>query len=139
VVQWRGGEARGKAPVFELSVEAQFSAAHCIRGHPGRCARLHGHNYRVVVSVSAERLDEQGMVMDFADLKAICNEAIDPLDHTALNDLPAFTEVNPTAEELARHIYRSVVAKVSGATAKRVSLDRVTVYESQTSYATYRG
>jgi 6-pyruvoyltetrahydropterin/6-carboxytetrahydropterin synthase len=125
--------------MFELSVATHFSAAHCIRGHAGRCARLHGHNYRVVVVVAAEGLNEQGMVVDFADLKTICHEAIDPLDHTVLNDLPAFKETNPTAEEMARHIYLALARKLKTATEGGVVLDRVTVYESETSYATYRG
>jgi 6-pyruvoyltetrahydropterin/6-carboxytetrahydropterin synthase len=125
--------------MFELSVEAQFSAAHYIRGHPGRCARLHGHNYRVVVAVSADRLNNQGMVIDFADLKAVCQRAIDPLDHTVLNELVPFAAVNPTAEELARHIFGLIAGELSAMSEARVRLDRVTVYESQTSYATYRG
>ena len=123
--------------MFELSVEAQFSAAHCIRGHPGRCARLHGHNYRVVVVVSAETLNDQGMVIDFADLKAICQRAIDPLDHTVLNELVPFEAVNPTAEELARHIFGLIAGELSTMSEVRVKLERVTVYESDRSYATY--
>ena len=109
---------------------------------------MHGHNYRVVVTVTAERLDEQGMVIDFADLKAICQQAIDPLDHTVLNELPPFAEANPTAEELARHIYKAITAMLGREGAEggrlkpavpggRVMLERVTVYESDRSYATY--
>lgn len=125
--------------MFELSVECQFSAAHCLRGHPGRCSRLHGHNYRAVVTVTAERLDEKSMVIDFADLKAICQEAVDPLDHTVLNELPAFGQANPTAEELARHIHQSLASKLEQATGGRVRLSRVTVYESERSCAAYLG
>jgi len=125
--------------MFELTVECQFSAAHCIRGHPGRCSRLHGHNYRVVVAVSAERLNNQGMVIDFADLKAICQRAIDPLDHTVLNELVPFEAVSPTAEELARHIFGLIADQLSMMPEPRVRLDRVTVYESEKSCATYRG
>ncbi|MFB3882411.1 MAG: 6-carboxytetrahydropterin synthase QueD [Armatimonadota bacterium] len=125
--------------MFELSVECQFSAAHCIRGHPGRCSRLHGHNYRVVVSVSAEQLNDQGMVIDFADLKAICQRAIDPLDHTVLNELVPFEAMNPTAEELARHIHGLIAGELSMMGESRVKLTQVTVYESEKSYATYRG
>ena len=125
--------------MFELAIEAHhFAAAHCIRGHAGRCAQLHGHNYRVVVVVAAEGLNELGMVVDFAELKAICNRAVDPLDHTVLNELAAFKDANPTAEELARHIHRVVGEQLRSATGARVSLERVTVYESETSYASYR-
>lgn len=124
--------------MFELSVETHFSAAHSIRGHPGRCSQLHGHNYRVVVTVTAERLNDQGMVIDFADLKAICQRAIDPLDHTVLNELVPFEAVNPTAEELARHIFGLIAGELSTMSEARVKLDRVSVYESERSYASYR-
>ncbi len=124
--------------MFELSVEGHFSAAHCIRGHPGRCAQLHGHNYRVIVAVTSEHLNNQDMVIDFADLKAICHKAIDEIDHTVLNDHPAFRETNPTAEAVAQHLYQEIADKVDAAANGRVTLDRVTVYESDSSYATYR-
>jgi 6-pyruvoyltetrahydropterin/6-carboxytetrahydropterin synthase len=123
--------------MFELTVEVSFSAAHCIRGHPGRCAQLHGHNYRVVVTVSSERLNEQGLVVDFAELKRICQEVVDPLDHTLLNDLPAFATANPTAEALARHVYQAAAQALAAAALAAVRLARVTVYESERAYATY--
>ena len=109
---------------------------------------MHGHNYRVVVAVTAEGLNEQGMVMDFADLKAICRGAIEALDHTLLNDLPPFRETNPTAEAVAHYIYQAIEANLqAGAEGRltpalpqgRVALDRVTVYESESSHASYRG
>jgi 6-pyruvoyltetrahydropterin/6-carboxytetrahydropterin synthase len=83
--------------MFELAVELTFSAAHRIEGHPGPCAQLHGHNYRVETTVASERLNDHGMVLDFGDLKQICGQAIAPLDHSFLNDCPAFAEANPTA------------------------------------------
>ena len=124
--------------MFELTVEVPFSAAHCIRGHGGRCARLHGHNYRVVVTVAGERLNEQGMVIDFGELKALCAAAVDPLDHSYLNELPAFTEANPTAEGLAKYLHGTIAGKLAES-AEGVRLAGVTVYESERSYATYRG
>ncbi len=130
--------------MFELSVEVGFSAAHCIRGHTGRCASLHGHNYRVVVSVTSQHLNEQAMVMDFADLKAVCREVVDALDHTVLNELSPFVEVNPTAEAVARHLYGEISERLNHLRQAQVGaaapvLDRVAVYESESSYATYRG
>lgn len=123
--------------MFELTVEVQFSAAHCIRGHPGRCAQLHGHNYRVVVSVRSERVGQQGMVVDFAELKRVCREVVDPLDHTLLNESPVFAEVNPTAEALAQYIYGGLAGKLATTPFDGVQLGRVTVYESERCYATY--
>ena len=124
--------------MYELNVELSFSAAHCLVGHPGPCARLHGHNYRVVVVVGGERLNEQGMLIDFGDLKELCARVVDPLDHTMLNELAAFAGKNPTAEALAEHIYRQVEQRLSEAEPDRVQLMQVTVYESERSYATYR-
>ena len=124
--------------MFELTVEIQFSAAHQIKGHPGPCARLHGHNYRAAITISGGELDQHGMLLDFGELKALCREAISPLDHVFLNDLPAFTTTNPTAEALARYIYQQVAAKLS-TLRPDLRLARVTVYESESSSATYWG
>lgn len=123
--------------MFELTVELTFSAAHCIKGHAGPCAELHGHNYRVLVTAGSESLNEHGMVVDFGDLKRICGEAVEPLDHTFLNDLPAFAEVNPTAEAIARHLYKAIANGLRSA-APEVALAAVTVYESERSFVTYR-
>ncbi len=119
--------------MFELTVEMPFSAAHCLPDHPGRCARLHGHSYRALIMVAGERLNAQGMVVDFGDLKELCGRVIAPLDHTYLNELPAFAEAAPTAEAIAQHIYREMMSQLQGV----VKLARVTVYESETSFATY--
>ena len=124
--------------MFELSVEVRFSAAHCIKGHAGRCANLHGHNYRVVVRVLGQTLNHQDMVIDFGALKQICIAATDPLDHSYLNDLPAFADVNPTAEALARHIHEVVTQALAGAAPEDLRVGSVTVYESDQSSATYR-
>ncbi|MBN1458636.1 MAG: 6-carboxytetrahydropterin synthase QueD [Armatimonadetes bacterium] len=124
--------------MYELSVELSFSAAHCLVGHPGRCASLHGHNYRVVVVVGGERVNEQGMLIDFGDLKEMCARVVDPLDHIMLNESDAFAGRNPTAEALAEHIYEQVAPRLSEAERDRVQLMQVTVYESERSYATYR-
>jgi len=123
--------------MYELSVELSFSAAHCLEGHPGRCANLHGHNYRVIVVAGGERLNEHEMLIDFGDLKEICTRVIDPLDHTMLNELDVLANRNPTAEALAEHIYERIADRLSGAAHDHVRLLRVTVYESERSYATY--
>ena len=124
--------------MLELTVEIQFSAAHQIKGHPGPCARLHGHNYRAAITIAGDQLNDQGMLLDFGELKALCREAISPLDHVFLNDLPAFASTNPTAEALARHVYQEVAAKLS-TLRPDLRLARVSVYESESSSATYWG
>ena len=122
--------------MHELTVEVQFSAAHQIKGHPGPCARLHGHNYAAAITISGDRLNDHGMLLDFGELKAICRDAIAPLDHTFLNELPAFADANPTAENLSRQVYQAVAAALAPSHVG-LRVVRVTVRESETSSATY--
>ena len=136
-----------------------FAAAHAIRGHTGGCENLHGHNYRVRVHLQAQSLDNLGMVLDFADLKAIMQEILGPFDHRVLNEVPPFDERNTTAELLAQHVYDEVsrrLAAGTGATAGaagrepgdgdvvdegggtgRIRVARVEVWENDTSCAAY--
>jgi 6-pyruvoyltetrahydropterin/6-carboxytetrahydropterin synthase len=123
--------------VFELTVEIPFSAAHRICGHPGPCAQLHGHNYKAVITVAGEGLDELGMLVDFGELRQVCARAIGPLDHAYLNELPVFSSANPTAEALAHHIYQALLTDLPARWGGRVVVSRVTVYESERSCATF--
>ena len=123
--------------MYELTVEMPFSAAHCIPEHPGKCARLHGHSYRALVTVAGEEVDGQGMLMDFGDLKIVCEDSISTLDHQYLNELPPFTETVPTAEAIARWIYQQVRAALAARPETPARVARVTVYESERSFATY--
>lgn len=120
--------------MYELTVERDFSAAHLMRGHPGACARLHGHNYRVLLTVEGERLDETGILVDFADLKAAFDEVLAALDHRNLNEVPPFDAINPSSEHLARFIF----GRMKRALGDRARVGRVTVYESATNSVTYR-
>ena len=90
--------------MFTIFKDFTFSAAHAIRGHTRGCQNLHGHNYRVRVHVTARELDALGMVVDFADLKAMMQEILGPFDHQVINEVPPFDRVNTTAELLARHV-----------------------------------
>ncbi len=119
--------------MYELSVEREFSAAHYLREYDGDCARMHGHNYRVQITVRGEQLDEAGMLLDFGDLKQLCDSAIDALAHRCLNEIAPFDEINPTSENLARYLYEAV----QGGLPDTVSVQRVTVFESARSSATY--
>jgi 6-pyruvoyltetrahydropterin/6-carboxytetrahydropterin synthase len=122
--------------MYELSVEAQFSAAHQLRGYKGKCEKLHGHNWRVQVTVSSDRLNEIDIVMDFHDLKRIVNEVISSLDHSFLNDVFPFTEINPSSENIAKWIYDSVKKRLRKGY-RNVNLTSVTVWESESASATY--
>jgi 6-pyruvoyltetrahydropterin/6-carboxytetrahydropterin synthase len=128
-------------PKFTVFKDFELSAGHAIRGHTRGCQHLHGHNYRVRVHVSARELDPLGMVIDFADLKAVIAEVAGPFDHRVINDVPPFDETNTTAELLARHVYREVARRLAeeptpGGGAP-VRVERVEVWETPTSCAIY--
>lgn len=120
--------------MFTIFKDYLFSAGHAIRGHQRGCQNLHGHNYRVRVHVAAETLDQLGMVIDFADLKAIVESVVGKFDHAVINDHPPFdAERNTTAEELARYVHEQASARLpAGRTVRRVE-----VWETETSCAIY--
>lgn len=120
--------------MFELMVDATFAAAHRLRGYKGKCEQMHGHNWKVQVHVVAEKLNDIDIAMDFHDLKELLNEVIAPLDHSFLNDIFPFTEKNPSSENIAKWIYDSLNKKLSD---EHVQVSAVTVWESETSAATY--
>ena len=120
--------------MYELSVQLEFSAAHHLRGYEGKCSRLHGHNYRVEVTVAGRELGPDGMLVDFGRLKELCQQAVAELDHALLNDHPFFQEHNPTSENLARYLHSQLAGRLSGTAAH---LTAVRVWESASSAASY--
>lgn len=121
--------------MYEIEVRAAFEAAHFIDGYAGKCARLHGHNWEVVVVVRGEELDKLGMLIDFKILKAELKKILDDFDHRFLNELDTFAEKNPTAENLAKKIFqRLTVSKIFSNSTK---LYAVKVCESPNSCVTY--
>jgi len=116
--------------MYSIKVEADFSAAHNLRGYKGKCEELHGHNWKIEVKVEKDKLDKTGMVLDFRQLKMKLNKVLKRLDHKYLNNIAYFKRVNPTSENIARYIYDSLKAQVLG-------LKSVTVWESDNSSATY--
>jgi 6-pyruvoyltetrahydropterin/6-carboxytetrahydropterin synthase len=121
--------------MYRIFKDFTFSAGHLIRGHTGGCERLHGHNYRVRIHLCAEQLDALGMVMDFSDLKAMAAEILDPFDHRVINDIPPFDERNTTAELFSEYVFREVEQRL--AADSRVSVERVEVWENDTSCAAF--
>ncbi len=120
--------------MYEITIETHFSSAHRLRQYNGECERLHGHNWNVQVSIAAEKLNELGMVMDFKDLKQKTKVLIDKFDHQYLNDIPPFTEINPTTENMARYMYDKLSKTINDS---RIRVSKVTVWESENSYASY--
>lgn len=124
--------------MFELTIIVDFEAAHCIKGYPGKCSRLHGHNWKVEVQVTGSELNELGMLIDFHDLKAEVNKVINTLDHFYINEIHPFTEKNPTAENLAKYIYDELAKQVAFTT-KPVQVSSIKVWESAHSAVKYTG
>lgn len=120
--------------MYELSVEISFAAAHQLRGYKGKCENMHGHNWKIQVSVLADMLNEIDIAIDFHDLKRMAREVVAPLDHAYLNDIFPFTEKNPSSENIAKWIYDSMRKKISS---DFIRVASVTVWESDTASATY--
>lgn len=121
--------------MFELDITRDFSAAHALRGYNGDCSCLHGHNWTVQVFIQSPELDEIGIAMDFKVLKKELNEILAEFDHKYLNDLPAFADINPTSENIARTIFKRLAGVVNNEGPAKVV--RVRVCESPTSGASY--
>ena len=121
--------------MYEVKIRADFSAAHNLREVGGKCESLHGHNFIVEVAVESDTLDEGGMVVDFRLLKGKTKAILDALDHRYLNELSLFAKVNPSSENLAAYIFGELSRQIDRGSLR---VSRVSVWESETSRATYR-
>ena len=123
--------------MFHVTVEDTFAAGHYLRNYRGKCENPHGHNYKVRVTLYGEELDRAGLLLDFKDLKDVMRDTVNRLDHQMINDLEPFTVLNPSAENLAKYFYDETQAKLRVATNGRVRVKDVTVWETDTTTATY--
>ncbi len=136
--------------MYKISKEFSFAMGHRLRWHKGLCKNFHGHNYKVIVGIKSEHLNDAGMIMDFGELKYIVNEMIIKFDHALMInalDKPMIEKLidvlpdlkivsspyDPTAENMAKDIYVHVERKLKSP----VQMDYITVYETDTSQATY--
>lgn len=120
--------------MYEIKVPGGFSGAHRLRGYEGKCERLHGHNWKVEAVVESPSLNKIGMVIDFKILKKKLKDVLKSMDHAYLNEASFFKKNNPSAENIARHIYDSLKKSLK---AQKVNLKNVSVWETDTSCATY--
>jgi 6-pyruvoyltetrahydropterin/6-carboxytetrahydropterin synthase len=123
--------------MFEITVEAGFSSGHYLRNYYGKCENPHGHNYRVLLTLAGAELDEAGLLLDFKLLKTLLKPVVNYLDHQMINDLPPFTELNPSAENLARYFYQETSRQLLEKTGGRVQVKDCTIFETDTSFARY--
>jgi 6-pyruvoyltetrahydropterin/6-carboxytetrahydropterin synthase len=120
--------------MYQVSVEGHFDAAHYLRDYGGKCENIHGHRFKVVVSLKTAKLNEIGLAYDFVELKRHLGEVLDRFDHTSRNDVPPFDKINPSSENIAVTIYDQLKGRFSGG----VSLSSVEVWESPQTCVTYR-
>jgi len=123
--------------MYEVSVDESFAAAHNLRNYKGKCEDLHGHNYKVRVVLAGKELDATGLLYDFVHLKQVIRGVISSLDHKYLNELPPFDRLNPSAENIARHIYDET-SKQLRKEPNGAAVASITVWESDITAATYR-
>jgi 6-pyruvoyltetrahydropterin/6-carboxytetrahydropterin synthase len=121
---------------YELTVEDYFSSAHQLRGYMGKCENIHGHNWKVRLHVTGEKLDSIGMLVDFTELKKMLKEITSYLDHVNLNEISPFNEINPSSENIAEYICGSI-QKGLNSLATDAKVSSVTVWESSTSSCTF--
>jgi 6-pyruvoyltetrahydropterin/6-carboxytetrahydropterin synthase len=121
-------------PVYELTLEAEFSAAHRLRMGDGTYEPLHGHNWRVEAYFDADALDETGMAADFNTLRERLTTVLAGLHDCYLNEHPAFERINPSTEHVARFIYDQLAAR----TPPTVRVTKIRVWEAGGCAAAYR-
>lgn len=100
--------------MFTVRVERAFNATHALRYSNGHVEPLHGHDWRVVLTVAANALDHDGLVVDFHAVEATLDTLLAPMQHAHLNNLPAFTQRNPSAEHVAQHIAQAIAPTLPG-------------------------
>ena len=123
--------------MYELTVEREFSSGHYLRNYRGRCENPHGHNYKVRITLAGTVLDEAGLLLDFKLIKQVMRPVIDRIDHQMLNDIEPWITVNPSAENLARYFFEQTNDQLAGMTKGRVRVKDCTIWETDTSSATY--
>jgi 6-pyruvoyltetrahydropterin/6-carboxytetrahydropterin synthase len=120
--------------MYKLTIRTSFAAAHNLINYLGDCENLHGHNWKVDVSVIAIDLDPAGLGIDFKVLKSEAGAIINELDHKYLNDNPAFKTLSPSSEHISRYLYNRISERINN---DNIKVDSITVWESDNASACY--
>nr|VFK24578.1 MAG: 6-pyruvoyltetrahydropterin/6-carboxytetrahydropterin synthase [Candidatus Kentron sp. LPFa] len=123
------------ASTYILKVITDFAAAHSLRGYPGACRQLHGHNWKVEVEATTKSLDELGMGIDFQVIKKCVQSVTHELDHRYLNEIPPFDKENPTAENIAAYLFQGISRALND---KQVQISAVTLWETERACVRYQ-
>lgn len=119
---------------YTLKIVTDFASAHTLRNYPGACSRMHGHNWKVEVEVMATELDSIGMGIDFKHIKQTTKQVTDKLDHQYLNELPPFEHLNPTAENIAVHIFDRISERLNS---EKIKVKALTLWETDRACVRY--
>lgn len=120
--------------MYRLTIKTGFAAAHNLINYQGDCENLHGHNWRVDLSITALELDKAGLAVDFKVLKREAKLVLDQFDHKYLNKHEFFADISPSSENLARYIYQSLSERLNDG---NVKVEKVAVWESDNASAEY--
>ncbi len=121
--------------MYVVSVQAHYDSAHFLRKYKGKCEKLHGHRYVVEAALMSEELNESGLAYDFVDVKRHLRELADWLDHENINELPPFTEIEPSAENQARFFFEELKDRMPDD--MKDALLYTKVWETPTQWAQY--
>ena len=120
--------------LFEVKIISSFGAAHNLRDFRGKCENLHGHNWKIEVVLRGKSLEANGILVDFGEVKAATKEALEEVDHKYLNDLPFFSQKNPSSENIALFLFEKLSVKFN---TENIRLRSVSAWESDEACATY--
>ncbi len=120
--------------MYKVTIIKSFSAAHVLENIGGKCEELHGHNFKVEVTVAALKLNPAGLLIDFRALKKWLAEILEDIDHKYLNALPCFAGINPSAENIAKYISEKMESEAKKASVKIIEIK---VWESENASVTY--
>jgi 6-pyruvoyltetrahydropterin/6-carboxytetrahydropterin synthase len=122
--------------VFEVTVEAAFSAAHSLKLYDGSYEPRHGHTWKVAVVAQAQALDSIGVVVDFEQLKPNLKKVLSEFQGVSFNDHPDFKDgkMNPSTELIAKTIHDRLLPGFKTGNAK---ITKVTVWETPDASASY--
>ena len=120
--------------MYEVTIIKSFSAAHVLAEIGGKCEELHGHNFKVEVTVAAPKLNSAGLLIDFRVVKKWLAEILEDIDHKYLNTLPSFAGINPSAENIAKYIGEKMESETKKVFVKVI---KVKVWESENAAVAY--
>ena len=120
--------------MYRLTIKTGFAAAHNLINYQGDCENLHGHNWKVEVTITARELDAAGLAVDFKVLKRETNLLLDELDHKYVNQHEFFKSISPSSENIARYLYQQLSTRLNNG---NVAVERIGVWESDNACAEY--